>query len=140
MNQISIKNVRSLEDIPTLDLKPLTVLLGKNSSGKSTFLRIFPLLKQSCSLMTRGVLSFFGDFVDFGEFKDIKTSNITDDFIELGFDVKVPQLLRHYYYYEGDRAEVCCFCKIKVQQSKTQDLLYIAELELDIDKNIYCPH
>lgn len=136
MNQISIKNVRSLEDIPTLDLKPLTVLLGKNSSGKSTFLRIFPLLKQSCSLMTRGVLSFFGDFVDFGEFKDIKTSNITDDFIELGFDVKVPQLLRHYYYYEGDRAEVCCFCKIKVQQSKTQDLLYIAELELDIDKNI----
>ena len=109
MNQISIKNVRSLEDIPTLDLKPLTVLLGKNSSGKSTFLRIFPLLKQSCSLMTRGVLSFFGDFVDFGEFKDIKTSNITDDFIELGFDVKVPQLLRHYYYYEGDRAEVSCF-------------------------------
>ena len=73
LKSIGIKNFRSLKNTcigekEVVDLKPLTMLLGKNSSGKSSFLRLFPLLKQSVSARTRGVLSFFGDEVDFGDF------------------------------------------------------------------------
>lgn len=137
MNKISLRNVRSLEQTPLIELKPLTVLLGKNSSGKSTFLRVFPLLKQSCGLMTRGVLAFYGDFVDFGEFKDIKTSKAKDDFIELAFDVKISEYPRNSYLLSDDNEKVDCFSRIKVKPSKKQDLLYITELNLDVlDNNI----
>jgi AAA15 family ATPase/GTPase len=43
MDAIRLKNLRSLEDTGFIDLKPITFLLGSNSSGKSTFLRSLPL-------------------------------------------------------------------------------------------------
>ena len=48
LNSIRIQNLRSLTDTTTIQLKPLTVLVGKNSVGKSTFARTFPLLRQTC--------------------------------------------------------------------------------------------
>ena len=73
INTIGIKNFRSLKEIKIgnnefLEIKPITILLGKNSSGKSSFLRIFPLLKQSVTSRTRGALALFGNEVDFGDF------------------------------------------------------------------------
>ena len=47
MQSVGIKNLRILEDTGFIDIKPITLLLGANSSGKSTFLRFFPLIKQS---------------------------------------------------------------------------------------------
>ena len=44
---IRIENLRSLKDTGFVELRPLTLLLGANSSGKSTFLRSFPLFTQS---------------------------------------------------------------------------------------------
>lgn len=38
LKAISINNYRSLVDIPWVEIGPLTVLIGKNNSGKSTFL------------------------------------------------------------------------------------------------------
>lgn len=47
MDSIRIKNLRSLRDTEKISIKKLNILVGSNSSGKSTFLRVFPLLKQS---------------------------------------------------------------------------------------------
>ena len=47
MKSIGIKNLRSLKNVEQIEIKPITILVGRNSSGKSTFLRIFPLLKQT---------------------------------------------------------------------------------------------
>jgi predicted ATPase len=46
MDSIRIQNLRCLSDTGFIQIKPITVLLGQNSSGKSTFLRVLPLLKQ----------------------------------------------------------------------------------------------
>lgn len=43
VNSIKIENLRSLKDTEFVQLKKLNILLGTNSSGKSTFLRSFPL-------------------------------------------------------------------------------------------------
>ncbi len=67
-----IQNLRSLSDTGEINLKPINILLGANSSGKSTFLRSFPLFKQSISNSTKGPILWYGDFVDFGTFKDAK--------------------------------------------------------------------
>ncbi len=66
---IRIENLRSLKDTGFVELRPLTLLLGANSSGKSTFLRSFPLFTQSVNKKLRGALSWFDDsLVDFGDF------------------------------------------------------------------------
>jgi AAA15 family ATPase/GTPase len=41
MDRLRIQNLRSLIDTEYVELRPLTVLVGKNSSGKSTFLDFF---------------------------------------------------------------------------------------------------
>ncbi|HFZ8835876.1 TPA: AAA family ATPase, partial [Salmonella enterica subsp. enterica serovar Bareilly] len=42
---IGIQNFRSFVDRTFIDIKPITVFVGKNSSGKSSLLRTFPLLR-----------------------------------------------------------------------------------------------
>lgn len=88
LDKICIKNVRSLKDTGLVSLSPITLLLGENSSGKSTFLRAFPLLKQSISKRTDGPLLWAGDvddYVDFGSFEETVTNDGKSDSIEFQF-------------------------------------------------------
>ncbi len=61
MEAIRIQNLRSLKDTGLIELKPITLLLGRNSSGKSTFLRTFPLLRQAYETATSGGIIWNGD-------------------------------------------------------------------------------
>lgn len=82
LDTIQIKNVRSLKDTKEVKLSPLTLLVGENSSGKSTFLRLFPLIKQSTSKRTDGPLLWAGDvddYVDFGSFAETVTNDGSND-------------------------------------------------------------
>lgn len=47
LKAVGVKNLRALVDTNLVALKPITLLVGKNSAGKSTFARIFPLMRQS---------------------------------------------------------------------------------------------
>lgn len=58
LKSIRIENLRSLTDTGNIELKPLTILVGKNSVGKSTFARTFPLLRQTCEAQKS--LLYFG--------------------------------------------------------------------------------
>ena len=78
LDKIQIKNIRSLKDTGQVALSPITLLVGENSSGKSTFLRLFPLIKQSISKRTDGPLLWAGDvddYVDFGSFAETITND-----------------------------------------------------------------
>ena len=70
INQLRIKNLRSIKDSGDIILKPINILLGANSSGKSTFLRSFPLFAQSVEKELRGPIAWFDSAsVDFGDYK-----------------------------------------------------------------------
>ena len=47
LKKIGLKNVRSFKDLKDLEIKPITVLCGTNSSGKSTILKSLLLWKQT---------------------------------------------------------------------------------------------
>lgn len=68
LESIRLQNLRSLKDTGNIELKPITILVGKNSVGKSTFLRSFPLLRQSCEKQKRAPILWYGKLVDFGDF------------------------------------------------------------------------
>ncbi|HHP1049474.1 MULTISPECIES: AAA family ATPase [Bacillus cereus group] len=97
MDKIRIKNLRSLQDTGEVEIKPLTLLVGKNSSGKSTFLRSFPLLKQTLETRTNEpILWYSSRYVDFGSFHESLNFNNKDETIGFQFDFKIPQVYMKY--------------------------------------------
>ncbi|OMG62002.1 hypothetical protein AUR61_018540 [Stutzerimonas balearica] len=65
-----------------IPIKPINIFVGKNSCGKSTFLRAFPLLRQSIQANTKSPILWFGDLVDFGDFD----TAVHDGAEEISFD------------------------------------------------------
>lgn len=91
MEKIRIENLRSLKDTGQVELKPINVLVGGNSSGKSTFLRFFPLVKQSLGRKINGPILWAGeddDYVDFGSFDEALNYNSGDGKLKFEFEVK----------------------------------------------------
>ena len=104
MDSIQIKNIRSLKDTGKIELSPITLLVGENSSGKSTFLRLFPLIKQSISKRTDGPLLWAGDvddYVDFGSFVETITNDGSTD-MTLSFSFLIGKW-QTYLSYRRDR-------------------------------------
>lgn len=100
VEKILIKNVRSLKNTGKVSLPKVTILVGENSSGKSTFLRIFPLLKQSISKRTDGPILWAGDsddYVDFGSFTETVTNDGSDT-MEFSFEFPFTYIAETRYY------------------------------------------
>jgi len=66
VDSLRLINIRSFADSGPIRIAPLTLLLGQNSSGKSTVARFLPLLRQTSEVLTREPLLWFGRLVDFG--------------------------------------------------------------------------
>ena len=102
MKELQLKNIRSLKDTGLIPISPITLLVGENSSGKSTFLRIFPLLKQSIQKKTNGPILWAGDiddYVDFGSFEEAVTNDGSKSMcISFSFDVRLDEVLPRYYW------------------------------------------
>lgn len=72
IDKISFTNYKSFKDNQELDLKPITVLIGKNSSGKSAVAKLPTLLENSLSGKTADPLLTTNNGVELGaEFRDL---------------------------------------------------------------------
>lgn len=83
----SIQNLRRLKSTPMVELRPITLLLGRNSVGKSTFLRSFPLLRQSIETNASAPILWYGDLVDFGNFRSAVSDNDVRTPITFTFEI-----------------------------------------------------
>ncbi|MDW5316504.1 AAA family ATPase [Rhizobium sp. PL01] len=83
----SVENLRRLSSIPMIEIRPLTILLGRNSAGKSTFLRSLPLLRQSIETKSSAPILWYGDFVDFGNYRSAVADNDTTKKITFSFEM-----------------------------------------------------
>ena len=91
IDAIKIQNLRSLKDTGWIHMKPLTILVGKNSSGKSTFLRWFPLMAQSLAGSLRVPILWFDNMVDFGDFAT-SISKLAGDNKEIIFSYNISRI------------------------------------------------
>lgn len=87
MRSLRLKNFRSLVDTGRIELRPLTVLVGANSSGKSSFLRFFPLLRQTYKKSAASPLLWFGPDLDFGDFSKVVRRGADPQEIEVEFEI-----------------------------------------------------
>lgn len=72
IEQVSIKNFKTLKDI-SVPLKPLNLLTGLNGTGKSSFIQVLLLLRQSAldTTLVKGNLKLNGNLVQLGKGKEI---------------------------------------------------------------------
>jgi predicted ATPase len=72
INKISFKNYKSFKELQELELKPITVLIGKNSSGKSAVAKLPTLIENSLKGQFSDPLLLINNNVELGaEFKDL---------------------------------------------------------------------
>ena len=131
MESIRIKNFRSLKDTGHIKLKPITVLVGKNSAGKSTFLRTFPLFKQSVEERTKApVLFYTRNGVDFGSYKDVKSVFAKDDEY-LEFEFLLPKInFKRKFNNSNVNSKLRICMKINSEVDKITPFLKILEVEI----------
>lgn len=87
MRALRVRNLRSLVDTGMIPIKPITLLVGANSSGKSTFLRTLPLLRQSMGARTVSGLLLNGEDADFGLFTDAVRRDASPHRLSLAFEL-----------------------------------------------------
>lgn len=69
LKSISLENYKCFKEKTDIEIAPLTVLCGVNSSGKSSILKSLLMLKQTAeSKMSEPILLLSGDLVDCGSF------------------------------------------------------------------------
>lgn len=83
----TIGNFKSIREPITLDLAPLTVFSGINSSGKSTLIQSILMVAQSfMSVIDDEALVLNGRFLQLGHLEDILHYGYEDTPITIGFD------------------------------------------------------
>ncbi len=143
---IGLQNFRSFTNKTFIELKPITVFVGKNSSGKSSLLRTFPLLRQSVEENTTGPILWYGRYVDFGDFTDVLSRNSEKKEITFSFSLSTPpELLQRYSYYRltskniqamDIEVELTVYSKDKKTKTKTIKItLSNATIFITMDEN-----
>lgn len=86
ITQWTAANFKSVGNETAIDMEPLTILAGPNSSGKSTILQSLLLVIQTLAhkVGSRSVI-LNGNLTHLGQFDDIKTHNSEYDQVALGW-------------------------------------------------------
>ncbi|MBP1645661.1 MAG: hypothetical protein H6Q16_1236 [Bacteroidetes bacterium] len=89
IKQIEFKNYKAFEE-GNLEIKPITILLGANSSGKSSLIQLLLMITQTLNYegSYKSALMLNGDLVKLGEIENILHNKNKDTQIELKFAIK----------------------------------------------------
>ena len=71
LREIRVKGYKAFRDLTSIEIKPITLIIGKNSSGKSSLLKLLPMLENMLSgnidyplLMTNKGISMGAEYED----------------------------------------------------------------------------
>ncbi|MGL5052993.1 MAG: AAA family ATPase [Cetobacterium sp.] len=86
MKNYRLKNYKMIEDYE-FDLNKINIVVGENSSGKSSFLRSFQLLKQSMYFSYKKLNTNFKEGIDFGGYYNLLPNGIEKPIVfKIDFD------------------------------------------------------
>jgi predicted ATPase len=97
IHSVTIGNFKGIAESVTISIKPITIFIGENSSGKSTVLHALAALGQTASLPNDQRALILDDekaAVHLGRFIEIIHSRKYTDAIELGVNVGVTRVRR----------------------------------------------
>lgn len=84
--EVRWKNFKGFEDTDWIKIKPITIILGSNNTGKTNFLAPFLLMNQTINSRDRlAPLILKGDVYDAGNYQEIVKDYITENEIFFGY-------------------------------------------------------
>ncbi len=86
LKRIRIQNFKCLQDTKDMEIKPLTFLVGPNSSGKSSVFQAILALKQTVESGDQRSPLILQDYVDLGSYKDVFFEHDTGKDIRIDFE------------------------------------------------------
>ena len=87
VKSVSFENYKAFSEKQTMQLKPITILIGKNSSGKSSIAKLFTLLENSLNGDIDEPLRLKNNGVELGESLDNLFFGNTTAAISLNFNI-----------------------------------------------------
>ncbi|MGG9971853.1 DUF3696 domain-containing protein [Ferruginibacter sp. SUN002] len=84
--EVRWKNFKGFKDTGWVKIKPITIILGSNNSGKTNFLAPFLLMNQTVNSRDRlSPIILKGDLYDAGNYQEIAREYVTENEIYFGF-------------------------------------------------------
>lgn len=104
ISSISLQNYKAFSDV-TIPLKPLTILLGANSVGKSSILQMIMLLHQTAE--ERGykyssALKIYGNYVNIGAYENLFKGKKTNSPLVLNIEINSSALMEELRDFKKD--------------------------------------
>jgi len=120
VNKIKFKNFKIFKDWQTLELRPLTILIGKNNSGKSAVAKLPTLLSGSLSGTFSTPLKPENERIKLGlSYEDLVYNRYPAD--SLGFEISTETETINVSLY-GDRSGKVHFSEFSYNKEKKFDL------------------
>ncbi len=88
LTELKIANFRGFSDEVTIRLKPITLLIGRNNSSKSSVMKLLLMLKQSCNPASLEFLATSGDAIKLPSLYAQKNVRTKGDHLKFGVKFK----------------------------------------------------
>ena len=154
LKSISLENYKCFENLKPLEVKPLTILCGVNSSGKSSILKSLLMLKQSYEGSSNiNSLALNGAYTNNGYFSDVANNKNEPFIIKHMFEVEQSSYmttqeklalkdLSEIYSERGALKKATIYLTITTKNQNRKNLAYgdniIEKIAIEIFTNI--PH
>lgn len=94
ITDLEVQNLRSFTS-QSFRIAPLTILLGQNSSGKSSITRLFPLFKQSMEQVASAPVLWNSTYVDYGSFQEVLSRQAKTPEMTFTFQISTTNFSQH---------------------------------------------
>ena len=107
LTELKLTNFRLFDDEVTIRFRPITVLIGRNSSGKSSIVKFLLMLQQSIGSGGSQFLTTEGEKVNLGAFSELKNAitrkrNLTFELTTTNTTAELDFALSHLLATSGD--------------------------------------
>ena len=121
LTELKLSNFRIFDDEVTVRFRPITVLIGRNSSGKSSIIKFLLMLQQSAEYGRSQFLTPEGSRVSLGAFRALKNSITKKRNLE--FELKAKGYAKLVIYPLSKHLD-------EIERADTNDLRYKARASL----------
>jgi len=98
--KISIENFKSIKKLHNFEIKPFTILSGVNSSGKSSFIQLLLLLKQTIEANNKPMV-LEGNYYNAGNYIDIVSGKNLDNKLSISFEYEEYEISETINYIDS---------------------------------------
>lgn len=128
-------------DSGEIRLNELNLLIGQNSSGKSSFLRLFPMMKESARNELMGPILWFDDNYDFGGFQTALSRHRTSDEIGFSFswrfeEYKIDDVLGDFIFWGQHTLAKGTNCRLSFSIAKNSDRVHLSRFRFSVGEGL----